>query len=95
LAALRTHRTECVLAVVIAQIQCSGADGSLRPGWALRRKSAQVLISGANAERVISGCINVATGTSLPLARGQRGEDFLKTLRLELPGDVWYNLTYS
>jgi len=55
----------------------------LRSGWAERGKPAPVPISGANAKRVLSGTINLATGHRLFLVRPrQRGEDFRALLRL-------------
>jgi transposase len=55
----------------------------LRARWARRGKSAQVVISGRNARRVLFGAINVRTGHRLLLPRRyQKGEDFREFLRL-------------
>lgn len=49
----------------------------LRAGWALEGQPAPVLISGANARRVLFGTINIRTGHRLRMARvHQRGVDF-------------------
>jgi hypothetical protein len=49
----------------------------LRAMWSPRGQSAQVLLSGWNARRVVFGCMNLATGHRLFLVRHhQRAEDF-------------------
>lgn len=55
----------------------------LRAMWSPRGVPAQVMLSGANARRVVSGCMNLATGHRLFLARRrQRADDFQAFLRL-------------
>jgi hypothetical protein len=55
----------------------------LRAMWSPRGVPAQVMLSGANARRVVFGCMNLATGHRLLLARRrQRAEDFQAFLRL-------------
>lgn len=55
----------------------------LRALWWLRGVPAQVMLSGANARRVVFGCMNLATGHRLFLGRRrQRADDFQAFLRL-------------
>lgn len=55
----------------------------LRAMWSPRGEPARVMLSGANARRVVFGCMNLATGHRLFLARPrQRAEDFQAFLRL-------------
>ena len=55
----------------------------LRACWARRGQSAEVLLSGRNARRVVFGAIHVRTGHRLLLPRKrQRGEDFRAFLKL-------------
>lgn len=55
----------------------------LRAMWSPRGVTAQVMLSGANARRVVFGCMNLATGHRLFLARRrQRAGDFQAFLRL-------------
>lgn len=55
----------------------------LRALWWPRGVPAQVMLSGKNARRVVFGCMNLATGRRLLLARHrQRAEDFQTFLRL-------------
>lgn len=55
----------------------------LRAMWSPRGVSVQVMLSGANARRVVFGCMNLATGRRVFLARRhQRAEDFQAFLRL-------------
>src|SRR5207244_6049696 len=55
----------------------------LRAMWWLRGMPAQVMLSGANARRVVFGCMNLATGHRLLLGRRrQRADDFQAFLRL-------------
>jgi hypothetical protein len=55
----------------------------LRASWSPRGWPEQVELSGANAKRVLFGCLNIRTGHRLRLVRGrQRGEDFQAVLDL-------------
>jgi transposase len=55
----------------------------LRACWAKRGESAEVVLSGRNARRVLFGTINVQTGYRLLLPRTrQRGEDFQAFLEM-------------
>jgi hypothetical protein len=55
----------------------------LRSSWGLRGKPVSVLLSGANARRVVFGTINIVTGHRLFLIRKcQRGENYRAFLRL-------------
>jgi DDE superfamily endonuclease len=55
----------------------------LRACWAQRGKSAEVILSGRNARRVLFGAIHVRTGHRLLLPRRrQRAEDFQAFLQL-------------
>jgi hypothetical protein len=55
----------------------------LRACWAVRGQSAEVLLSGRNARRVVFGALNLCTGYRLFLARQhQRAGDFQEFLRL-------------
>ena len=55
----------------------------LRACWARRGQSAEVLLSGRNARRVVFGALNLCTGYQLFLARQhQRAGDFQEFLRL-------------
>ena len=55
----------------------------LRATWSLRGQSAEVLLQGYNAKRVIFGTINFKTGTRFFLVRErQRGEDFRAFLHM-------------
>lgn len=55
----------------------------LRAMWSPRGVPAQVMLSGANARRVVFGCMNLATSQRLFLARRrQRADDFQAFLRL-------------
>jgi hypothetical protein len=55
----------------------------LRAAWSLRGHSAEVLLSGWNARRVVFGVMNLRTGNRLFLTRQkQRGEDFRAFLDL-------------
>ena len=55
---------------------------NLRSGWSRIGKSAEVIITGKNAKRVVFGAINIETGGRIFLARAkQRQEDFQEFLR--------------
>lgn len=55
----------------------------LRASWSPRGIPEQVELSGANAKRVLFGCLNIRTGHRLRLVRkNQRGEDFQEMLDL-------------
>jgi transposase len=55
----------------------------LRASWSPRGSPEQVELSGANAKRVLFGCVNIRTGHRLRLVRGrQRSEDFREMLNL-------------
>ena len=55
----------------------------LRAMWSARGVPVQIMLSGANARRVVFGCMNLATGHRVFLARRhQRAEDFQAFLRL-------------
>jgi hypothetical protein len=54
----------------------------LRAMWSLRGEPARVMLSGRNARRVVFGCMNLATGHRLFLAREkQYAADFQEFLR--------------
>lgn len=55
---------------------------NLRSGWSRIGSSAEVLITGKNAKRVVFGAINIETGQRIFLARmKQRQEDFQEFLK--------------
>jgi transposase len=55
----------------------------LRASWSPRGFPEPVELSGANAKRVLFGCLNIRTGHRLRLVRKhQRGEDFAAMLEL-------------
>jgi transposase len=55
----------------------------LRSSWSPRGRPAEVVLCGANAKRVLCGCLNIRTGHRLRLVRKrQRSEDFRELLDL-------------